>query len=244
MFAFIAFKSVGEDNVRPILARVTSLIRLVVPLGPLIIKRVAAALYANMFKVIKRLFVAFVALCGVFGPRRVFAMIRWIFARAPTPVVVVEAQAELVKAEEDDAIADDEMGGEIVSQANHTMALGDDGVVRRVRAKRLCRGQMLLVRKAQAHFGLKRLNPRDKALAQDQIHTYLTREMERMQWAIKDRAVAPILVRLVLLPNREDVLARQLEYSEFAEQAEYTYTQAGLRYPNIKAIYQKLKFWV
>lgn len=104
--------------------------------------------------------------------------------------------------------------------------------------RRIARGQFLLVKQAQAHFGSSRLDPNKRAVTQGQIYTYMVREAARLNWTVRDRSSMPVLVALAMLPTRDDIDAKRVSRSSLADEQQHGYAAAGDRYPSLRALYR------
>lgn len=110
--------------------------------------------------------------------------------------------------------------------------------VRRRSRRRIARGQFLLVKQAQAHFGTSRLDPAKRTVTQGQIYTYMVREAARLNWTIRDRSCMPVLVALAMLPTRDDIDAKRVVRSSLADERNSDFRYAGDRYPSLRALYR------
>lgn len=115
--------------------------------------------------------------------------------------------------------------------------------VRAGRKRRYCRGHFNMIRDAIKEFP-QRMDHPNRKLAEQQVYVYMLRRSKELRWTVKDQGLLPALAAMTfIVHSRGELDARKIAQSEFAENAAYEYDVAGSRYPNLRRIYDALRFY-
>lgn len=109
--------------------------------------------------------------------------------------------------------------------------------------KRYCRGHFNMIRDTIKEFPQRMEHP-NRRLAEQQVYTYMLRRSKELRWTVKDQSLLPALAAMTfLVRSRGEIDARKMAQSELADSAAYEYEVAGSRYPNMRRVYDSLRFY-
>lgn len=109
--------------------------------------------------------------------------------------------------------------------------------------KRYCRGHFNMIRDAIKEFPQRMEHP-NRRLSEQQVYTFMLRRSKELRWTVKDQTLLPALAAMTfLVRSRGEIDARKMAQSALAESAAYEYEVAGSRYPNMRRVYDSLRFY-